>query len=221
MKKICFYLFFIAFYLIWIIRATWFYSTVDTSIINETWRLIFANFTKFILWIIPAFAYVFLVDKENPLAQMKINSTLKRSNFPTIIIASSFYFAVVFLFEYLTSHRTLLSLVQAPLLKILSTLATVSISPVIEEIFFRGFVLHQLEIQSNFWKANIIQAFLFTAVHWPFWLWTNGFQIQILTTSVGIFILAIFLGWVLKKSKSVWPPVIVHIVNNLFSSFLA
>ncbi len=111
-------------------------------------------------------------------------------------------------------------LLQAPLLKILSVLAAVSLSPVIEELLFRGFVIYKLEEKTSFWKANLIQAFLFTAMHWPNWVWVNGFQIQIVAASMGVFIVAILLGWVLKKGNSIWPLVVVPIVNNFLAAFL-
>jgi uncharacterized protein len=220
MKKNYFPLFFLIYYVLWIIRATWLYSTVDVAISSETWRLIFSNFIKFVLSIIPAFSYVIWVDKENPLEQMKVNTPINRRSLPIIIITSVLCFVIVFLFEYLSSIRTLLPLLQIPIFKIMGTLAVVFFSPIIEEIFFRGFALYQLGKRMSFWKSNIIQAFLFTAAHWPSWIWINGFQTEIVAFSIDIFILAIFLGWVVKKSNSIWLPVVFHIINNLLAAFL-
>jgi membrane protease YdiL (CAAX protease family) len=220
MKRLYFPVFFLLFYIAWIVRATWFYYAVDASIQNETWQLAFSIFIKFILWVLPAAAFVYWLDRENPLEKMKVNTPVHLDNLVLIASAGVFYFFIVFLFEYWMSNRTLLLLIQTPLLKILSVLAGTSLSPVVEELLFRGFVLYKLGEGFPFWKANLIQAFLFTAMHWPYWIWTNGLQTQLAVTSVGIFILALFLGWVLKKGNSIWPPVLIHIVNNLLAAFL-
>ncbi len=205
MKKNAFPLLFLAFYIVWIIRATWFYSAVDATIGNEILRLAFSIFVKFTLWVLPAAAFIYWLDGENPLEKMKINTPIDKNNLVLVIVSSLLYFVFVFLFEYFASNRTLLPLIQSPLMKVLNTLAAGSLSPVIEEMLFRGFVLYKLETKYSFWKANILQAFLFTAMHWPYWLWTQSAQAQIVVTSVGIFLLAIFLGWVLKKRKAIPP----------------
>jgi membrane protease YdiL (CAAX protease family) len=220
MKKNALLIFFIVFYIVWIIRATWFYSMVDASIANEVLKQFFSIFVKFALWVLPAAAFVYWLDGENPLEKMKVNTPVNQNNLVLVLVVSTIYFTFVFLLEYILSGRTLLPLVQAPLLNILIALIGASPSAVIEELFFRGFVLSKMELRFSFWKANVIQAFLFTAIHWPNWLWVKGFHIQEVVTSLGVFILALLLGWVLKKSNSVWPPVVIHIVNNLLAVFL-
>jgi membrane protease YdiL (CAAX protease family) len=132
---------------------------------------------------------------------------------------SVLYFVIVFTVEKLYSNRTLTPLLQASASAWLATFVQVFFSPITEEILFRGFVLQQLTDRLSFWKANIIQAFLFTAMHWPNWIWVNGFQAWIIVTSVSIFILALFLGWLLRRTNSIWPPIVVHIINNFLSLF--
>ena len=85
---------------------------------------------------------------------------------------------------------------------------------------FRGFVLPQLSSRMAFWKANLLQALLFTAMHWPNWIWVNGFGMGIVTGSIGAFAIAVLLGWLVKRTNSIWPPVAVHILNNFLVAFL-
>jgi len=220
MKKYSFPLFFLIFYLVWIVRATWFYSAVDLSIASDSWRLVFSIVVKFILWVLPAIGLLLWFDKENPLSALAITTPIKWKNWMVAFVVSIMYFVVVFIVEYFTSHRTLLPLIQASPSKLLGALIAVSFSPIAEELLFRGYVLHKLEENLSFTKANLLQAFLFTAMHLPNWMWTGGWQISLVIISLGVFLVGLLLGWVRKRTNSIFPPIIVHIVNNLLASFL-
>jgi membrane protease YdiL (CAAX protease family) len=215
-----FLVFFITFYMVWAVRATVFYSTVDLAIPGETGRLIFSNIVKFVLWVVPAAVYVARLERDDPLVQMKITTPVDRRGLLTGLLVSLLYFIAVFSFEKFQSGRTLAALLRAPAGAWLAAFAISFLSPISEEIMFRGFVLPHLSSRMGFWKANLLQAVLFTAMHWPSWLWTAGFQAGILTTSLGIFLLAVLLGWLLRRTNSVWPPVAVHILNNFLAGFL-
>ena len=211
---------FCIFYLIWIVRATIFYNAVDLSIETETGRLIFSNVIKFLLWVIPAGLYVFYRERKNPLINLKITSPINWRGLGFGLAASVLYFVIVFMVEKINSGRTLTLLLHVSASAWLVTFAQVFFSPISEEILFRGFVLPQLMDRMPFWKANMIQAILFTAMHWPNWIWVNGFQVWIVVTSISIFILALFLGWLLRQTNSIWPPIVVHIINNFLSAFV-
>ena len=210
---------FCIFYLIWIVRATIFYNAVDLSIVSETERLIFSNIIKFLLWVIPAGLHVFYRERQNLLINLKITSPINWRGLGIGLAASVLYFVVVFTVEKLYSNRTLTPLLHASASAWLVTVAQVFFSPITEEILFRGFILPRLTDRLPFWDANAIQAILFTVMHWPNWIWVNGFQAWIIVTSVSIFILALFLGWLLRRTNSIWPPIVVHIINNFLSSF--
>lgn len=210
---------FCIFYLIWIFRATIFYNAVDLSIESETGRLLVSNIIKFLLWVIPAGLYVFYRERKNPLINLKVISPINWRGLGIGFAISALYFVIAFTVEKLYSNRTLTPLLHASASTWLVTFAQVFFSPISEELLFRGFVLPQLMDRMPFWKANMIQAILFTATHWPNWLWVNGFQTWIIVTSISIFILALFLGWLLRRTNSIWPPIVVHIINNFLTSF--
>jgi membrane protease YdiL (CAAX protease family) len=100
-------------------------------------------------------------------------------------------------------------------------LLSTSISSLFEEVMFRGFILNKLREVINFWAANLIAALLFVLVHLPNWLWTKGFQPQILVDALSIIILAYFLGYLVKKTNSLWLAVAAHIVNNFLAIVLS
>ncbi len=88
-----------------------------------------------------------------------------------------------------------------------------------EEVVFRGFLLTKLAESSRFWIANLLQGSLFLAIHLPGWWLAGQFAFPgIIRIGGFVFLFGIFLGWVLKRSGSLWACMILHSANN-FSSF--
>jgi uncharacterized protein len=212
--------FFCLFYIAWIIRATVFYTAVDLSIPSETARLVFSNFIKFLLWVVPTVLCVVYVEKQNPLKTLKITAPVDWRGFVIGLGISVLYFTLIFGSERWISKRTLTPLLQVSPIIWLAMFARVFFSPISEEILFRGFALPRLNERFSFWQTNTLQAILFTAIHWPNWLWINSFQAWMLATSIGIFLLGLFLGWLFRRTNSIWPPIAAHIANNFLTAFL-
>jgi hypothetical protein len=120
----------------------------------------------------------------------------------------------------LWTHQSLTPLSRAAPLVILGTLASSFFSPEFEELLFRGFVLPKLNESLPFWPANLLQAALFAAIHWPNWLWVGGLHWSLVPPSISIFILGVLLGWLTRRTNSIWPAVVVHMVNNFIAAFL-
>jgi uncharacterized protein len=219
-SKFHFLIFLVAFFATWILRATWFYARVDLSILDPTWRLVFSNGLKFVLWVLLAAAFVFWHDRQNPLRIMKASTRVDWRGLLIGTGVSIIYLSGIILFEYITSQHTLTALLQAAPLTILGTLAGVFFSPVSEELFFRGFVLPKLNENMSFWAANLVQAGLFGAIHWPNWIWTGGMHWSLVTTSASILLLGLLFGWLTRRTNSIWPAVGVHIANNFLAAFL-
>lgn len=81
------------------------------------------------------------------------------------------------------------------------------VAPVVEELIFRGFIFKRLNDSFPVWAAILIQALFFGVVH--------GNLIQISYA----FVVGLILGIIVYKSKSLYPAIILHIINNTVSSF--
>ena len=86
------------------------------------------------------------------------------------------------------------------------------IVPIAEELLFRGFLITWLRERSNAIVAVIISSLLFSGVHGYFLLPESEFGIF---ASIGIFLLGLLLGWLAVWSRSLWPPIVLHMTNNL------
>jgi membrane protease YdiL (CAAX protease family) len=81
-------------------------------------------------------------------------------------------------------------------------------APLLEEFIFRGLILTGLLKKYNPQKAIIWSAVIFGFIH------LNPWQF------VPAFIIGIFIGWVFYHTKSVWPGVFIHFINNSFSFYI-
>jgi membrane protease YdiL (CAAX protease family) len=201
------------FFIVWTLRATLLYS-IDTSIESESLRHLYSNAVKFVVWVVPVFVYLVKVDGKNPFRYLRLSTMPSKASLLFGGVAVVLYFAAVLALSLFAQGKRLSFNFDG--VALLST----SASSLSEEVLFRGFMLNQLRERASFWAANLATAFLFVLVHLPNWLWTRGFQTQLLSDCVGIFVLACFLGYLLKKTDSLWFCVGAHVANNFLASVL-
>ncbi len=77
-----------------------------------------------------------------------------------------------------------------------------------EEALFRGIILRNHLNRQDFWQINLAQAWAFAIVH----VYRYGLQLGVL----GFFILVgLVFGYVVKKTGSIIPCMIAHLLNNM------
>jgi membrane protease YdiL (CAAX protease family) len=88
---------------------------------------------------------------------------------------------------------------------LLLVIGTVILTPVCEELIFRGFVQVPFERTTNPNRTIIVSSLLWTSIHMNiFW-------------AIPIFIMGIFLGYLAWQTQSTFPSIIVHAVNNVMA----
>ena len=85
----------------------------------------------------------------------------------------------------------------------LAVIYTVLLAPICEELVFRGLIISSLEGTTKKWLAVVISAILFSVVHLPS-LIALGYT----------FLLAMVLGFVYIKTKSLIPCILMHMAFN-------
>lgn len=81
----------------------------------------------------------------------------------------------------------------------------------VEETYFRGGALAILTERNPFWLANFIQAFFFGLIHI-----INPFSQNVYIFVLLTFFLGLLWGFITKKTKSLIPAILMHIVADLF-----
>ena len=176
----------------------------------------FYTFLSFIVgqsfMIVPLVIYLY-----NKNEQLLYILRIRSISLETAIATTSFSFGVIVLSDEL--DRIIQSIIPAPDYIVnlgdlmqpdslvgltMLFLAVVVIAPLGEELLFRGFLQQVLE---NQWKdvtrAILITSLLFSIIHMNlYWL-------------VQIYILGILLGLLCWKTNSIFPPLILHAMNNM------
>lgn len=196
----------------WALRATVLYR-FDEAIASEVWRHVYANAVKLAVWVVPAWVYLWKVDRRDPPRYLKLTTRPKNVGFAVAAIAV-YLCAILLLAIYAQGRR--LSPHGAGGVALASTL----VSSLCEEILFRGFFLNKLCERLSFRAANLAAAALFALVHLPYWLWARGAGGAVLSDFVGVLVFALFLGYLLKKTGSLWLPFGAHAANNVLVGFL-
>ncbi|MBD3386802.1 CPBP family intramembrane metalloprotease [candidate division KSB1 bacterium] len=88
---------------------------------------------------------------------------------------------------------------------IIIILAAVLLAGVAEEMIFRGLLQRSLEYERDPFLAVVLSAVFFALVHFNPW------------TALQITFLGLVLGYLSWKSKSIYPAVLLHALNNLVS----
>ena len=96
------------------------------------------------------------------------------------------------------------------------------LSPVVEEVFFRGFLLTFLLKKGSFTKSLLLSSFIFALYHFTLgdffagsFLWKSG---RVLSDFPPIFLSGIIYGLLYKKYRSIWIPFAAHLTYNLFAT---
>ncbi len=91
---------------------------------------------------------------------------------------------------------------------LIAIFVTVIVAPLVEEIFFRGFIYAALRDKIGVVWAALVSSFIFAVFHGSLW------------TVVPIMLLGFVLVYLYERGGSIGPPVIFHSLNNLVSLLL-
>jgi membrane protease YdiL (CAAX protease family) len=91
----------------------------------------------------------------------------------------------------------------APLTTLGLLLAGALVAPVCEEVFFRGFLLPGIARSMPIWVAVVVSSLLFGVAHVD------------LGSFVPLVVIGLLLGVVRWKTRSLWPSVFLHTLNNV------
>lgn len=91
---------------------------------------------------------------------------------------------------------------------ILGGIIIVFIAPIVEELFFRGYLYQIMRKYVHIGWASVLSASIFALFHLEFQVF------------IPIFILGLVLNWLFQRSGSLWTPIAFHMVNNAFAFFI-
>lgn len=161
---------------------------------------------KIILWGIPAYLFPKLAENINPNKFLLLN---RSPNGKWIFLSVAF---LVVYFALINGGR--LELKPVSLFYVVSAIV---MSPIIEEITFRGVILQMFHQSMGWAYANVATAILFMLYHIPLWL-VRGQGVSLMGCSWVIFF-ALCMSFVMSHTKSLWTCIIIHAAQNFLFGF--
>ena len=200
---------------LWIIYLAAFYPFVKNNL-SFSQRALLNESMRFCIFVAPVLLYLKFVARQEPFRYLRLNTNVSRGVLCGVVVGV--------IYAALSFARALLVLQDGVAFKPVPFVAwftSLTVSTLIEEIAFRGFLLQQLERALNFWTANVLTACLFVAIHFPGWL-LNGSTLVPgkLFAMANILFLGLLLGYLLKRTGSLWSCFILHAINNLAAIIL-
>jgi membrane protease YdiL (CAAX protease family) len=214
--QLCFFL--AAFFAVWTVRATWFYA-VDESISSPTLRAAYSDLLKLTLWVLPAAAFAYWLRRERPAKYLGLSAVPNWRNGSWCLVVTVAFLLATALFELAAGKKSFTPHRLASMLNVLGLLQLV-VSPLLEELLFRGLVMTELMALLPSFQANALTSLLFVGAHLPFWLSHGGLTQAMMANAIGIYVFSLVAGWLFAKSSSIWPPTLAHIANNSLSFLL-
>lgn len=201
------------FYLLWAFSEVVLFPFLRTK--DLVFADVFSAVWKITIWLLPVLA-VLKAEKTPIFTYLKLNSS-KNTAIVWSILSISFI-ASYNIFMHVLFYS---SLVFSPWLTFAQCLNTVCIAGFVEEILFRGYFLQKIKASFSFWKANLFVSVLFVSIHFPIW-YMNADKMargsiawaQLITFIFGFSLLQ---GWLFRKSNSLWPCILLHMMNNFMA----
>ena len=206
--------FFLAFLVVWAVCAKVFWyspaNVVLEASLGRTGTDLLLRAINVAVWLGFAAAYMWATGWRDPVSYLRLRYNVAWGLVVGALVGSAF------LAKDLV--RVLLLEDRPP---DLSGISAVSFSsPFVEEVVFRGLVLQRAEQYSGFWKANALSAGLFVTVHLPGWTFAGPPSAGgLLSSAAYVFVVALILGYLLKKTGSLWACVVTHTMSNWGASF--
>jgi len=155
-----------------------------------------------------AAAYFVTADLGRPTARTFGLRPFKSSAFGWIFVALVTYLVLTSIYTVLVDPPSeqlpngLEDADQNVLLAVATGMLLIVVAPFAEEVFFRGFLYQAFRNSFGVLPGALLSALIFGAIHLEF------FKL------VQLAILGVILALLFEKTKSLWPPIILHALNN-------
>ncbi len=194
-------------FLAWMLRVAFVgFDTLSdltlAGVLNESLRaLIFVG---------PVLLYLRFVERARAVEFLKLNAPCGDAS-RVLLVVGALFVGWYLLLDYAVGDGRIGG---ADLAQVLFTI--LSPATLVEEIYFRGFLLNKLWQTMSFWRANLASSSLFALIHFPGWFTLGNFASPLIVADVlGILIFGMVFGWIMKRTGSLWPAYVLHALNNL------
>ena len=201
-------LFLICFYLLWTIRA-FVYKNFEMDMSSEWSRKSLSVLWKWSVWILLPVLYILFVDNENPVLFFNLRNSgnnLKKYLLGILIFCLIWQITLLIIGYDKT--------ISGPLTWIFTFLS----AAIPEEFMFRGFVYTKIKGFISVKYSIVLTSLLFVLIHYPGWfIFAPHSLLNFLKDTLYIFLSSCLWCWIYEKSKSLYPSILFHGLNNIIA----
>src|SRR5438128_2074074 len=135
-------LFLAAFFVLWTLRATVFFS-IDESIASPVVRAAYSNLLKFVLWVLPATAFAYWLRDASPAKYLGLSVLPSLRNGLWCLGVTVIFLIAVALLDLTFGKKSFSEAGLSSLITVIG-LQQLLVSPLLEELLFRGLVMKEL-----------------------------------------------------------------------------
>jgi len=211
-----FWLFLLAFYAAWVLRVV-LLMPVDHAIDNAWLRPCWSQGLRLSLWVLPAVLFLAWNDGVRPIAYLRLNTFPRGRALLQGLAVMILFLSLCVVSAVSFQGGSLHKMAGADLGKLLAGMSIVAFA---EELLFRGFIFQRLRAGCSFQRANLLAALLFLGIHIPGWLYMQGAHWGSLPLGGSILVAGWVFGLMMEVTRSLWPPIVLHLLNNVLSAVL-
>jgi len=97
----------------------------------------------------------------------------------------------------------------------ITLIESVVFAGITEEVVFRGFLLNTTLKKMSLGSALLLNAVLFTLIHFPIWIYAGHDLLTFVTSSIAVMALSILFSISFLKTKNIFVPIALHMGWNL------
>ena len=189
----------------------WFFDSVVVQTIPATLHWLWWDTAKILVWIVPLWVWV----RRTDLGPGVLSGLAGGLHVRRCVVGLAVWLTLCVVGDWVLGQTR--PMAQPDWI----TFRTVFVSPLLEELLFRGLLLSLLIRGGvSIGSASVVTAIGFVLIHLPGWSFMTGPGWDHVALAVSIGLLGIYLGLLVGRTGSVWPAYVVHAGNNAFSTGL-
>lgn len=172
---------------------------------------LYLSFAKVFIWTVPALLLIHRFSNELYFSFKELFR--KPEKWGSIGLFVLFF--LLFHALNIISNKKNIDLSGAATPRLIGTVLFVGLT---EEVVFRGWLLNGFLQKMTRWKALALNAVLFVLIHLPLWIYSGDFVTIFMSGGfLTIAALSLAFSWIFIESKSLFPPIFLHMLWNLLT----
>ena len=208
-------LFYVILYLVWSLKAFLLNPVLSQVIVKDSvlWYLVSDGIIKNLCWTLPSLLLIRKFNEDLFIRKQELFQFPKEWKNALLVFGGVTVYCV--LYSVISHHGFYFNSDG------LAECVAYIFVGITEEFVFRAFLLNATVTEQNQKLAVGINAVLFLCIHFPTWIIHGNFVANFVSFGFfSIILLSILFSWTMLKFRSIWIPVIIHMLWDVLVTLL-